>query len=99
MRLFLKFNGYDLVALLEDKYKTTIRVAASEIIEDNLSQWIRKTGGNKKLNLRNSVLSQKFGGSDKQKIWVVLNHYTKQRVYRLYKCAIRFTLFSESEIS
>ena len=42
MRLFLKLNGYDLVASPEDKYKTIIRVAASDISEDELEQWIRK---------------------------------------------------------
>ena len=42
MRLFLKLNGYDLAASPEDKYKTIIRVAASEISEDELAQWIRK---------------------------------------------------------
>jgi death-on-curing protein len=43
MRLFLKLNGYDLAASPEDKYKTIIRVAASDISEDELAQWIRKT--------------------------------------------------------
>ena len=42
MRLFLKLNGYDLVASAKDKYKTIIRVAASEISENELAQWIRK---------------------------------------------------------
>jgi death-on-curing protein len=42
MRLFLKLNGYDLAASPEDKYKTIIRVAASDVIEDELAQWIRK---------------------------------------------------------
>ena len=42
MRLFLKLNGYDLAASPEDKYKTIIRVAASDIIEDELAQWIRE---------------------------------------------------------
>ena len=41
MRLFLKLNGCDLVASLEDKYKTIIRVAASDISEDELTHWIR----------------------------------------------------------
>lgn len=41
-RLFLKINGYDLAASPEDKYKTIIRVAASDISEDDLAQWIRK---------------------------------------------------------
>ena len=38
MRLFLKLNGYNLAASLEAKYKTIIRVAASDIIEDELAQ-------------------------------------------------------------
>ena len=41
MRLFLKSNGCDLVASPEDKYKTIIRVAASDISEDELAHWIR----------------------------------------------------------
>ena len=40
MRLFLKLNGFDLVASPEDKYKTIIRVAASDINEDELAHWI-----------------------------------------------------------
>ena len=42
MRLFLKLNGYDLATTPEDKYKTIIRVAASDISEDELAQWTRK---------------------------------------------------------
>ena len=42
MRLFLKLNGYDLVAAPEDKYKTIIRVAAGEISEYELALWIRE---------------------------------------------------------
>ena len=42
MRLFLKLNGYDLAASPEDKYKTIISVAASEISEGELAQWIRE---------------------------------------------------------
>jgi death-on-curing protein len=42
IRLFLKLNGYDLAASPEEKYKTIIRVAASDITEDELAQWIRK---------------------------------------------------------
>ena len=41
MRLFLKLNGCDLVASPEDKYKTIIRVAASDISKDELAHWIR----------------------------------------------------------
>ena len=40
--LFLKLNGYDLAASPEGKYKIIIRVAASDISEDELAQWIRK---------------------------------------------------------
>jgi death-on-curing protein len=42
IRLFLKLNGYDLVAAPEDKYKTIIRVAAGEISEYELALWIRE---------------------------------------------------------
>ena len=42
IRLFLKLNGYDLAVSPEDKYTTIIRVAASDISEDELAQWIRK---------------------------------------------------------
>ena len=41
MRLFLNLNGCDLVASPQDKYKTIIRVAASDINEDELAHWIR----------------------------------------------------------
>ena len=43
MRLFLKLNGCDLAASPEDKYKTIIRVAASNMSEDELAQWIRNS--------------------------------------------------------
>jgi len=42
MRLFLRINGYDLAASPADKYKTIKRVAASDIIEDEPAQKIRK---------------------------------------------------------
>jgi len=42
MRLFLRINGYDIAASPEDKYKTIIRVAASDTSEGELTQWIRK---------------------------------------------------------
>ena len=42
MRLFLNLNGYDLAASPEDKYRMIIRVAASDISEDELAQWLRK---------------------------------------------------------
>lgn len=41
MRLFLKLNGYDLSASPEEKYRTIIQVAASEISEVELAQWLR----------------------------------------------------------
>ena len=40
--LFLKLNGYDLAASPEDKYKTIICIAASDISTDEFRQWIRK---------------------------------------------------------
>jgi death-on-curing protein len=42
MRLFLKLNGYDLAASAENKYKTIISVAASDISEGELAQWVRE---------------------------------------------------------
>ena len=42
MRSSLKLIGYDLTASPEDKYKTIIRVAASDMSEDELAQWIGK---------------------------------------------------------
>jgi len=42
MRFFVKLNGFDLVASPEDKFKTIIRVAASDMSEDELVQWLRK---------------------------------------------------------
>ena len=42
MRLFLKLNGYDLAAPPEDKYKTIISVAASDVSEGELAQWVRE---------------------------------------------------------
>ena len=41
VRLFLKLNGYDLAASPDEKYKTIIRVAASDVSEEELAQWIR----------------------------------------------------------
>ena len=41
MRLFLKLNGYDLSTLPEEKYRTIIQVAASDVSEVELAQWIR----------------------------------------------------------
>ena len=41
VRLFLKLNGYDLAASPDEKYKTIIRVAASNVSEEELAQWIR----------------------------------------------------------
>ena len=42
IRLFLKLNGYDSAASPEGMYRTIIRVAANDISEDELAQWIRK---------------------------------------------------------
>ena len=42
MRLFLKLNGYDLAASPEDRCNMIIRVAASDINEHELAQWVRK---------------------------------------------------------
>jgi len=42
IRVFLKLNGYDLAAAPEAKYEMIIRVAASDVSEDELAQWIRK---------------------------------------------------------
>ena len=41
MRLFLKLNGYDLSTPPEEKYRTIIQVAASDVSEVELAQWIR----------------------------------------------------------
>ena len=38
----LKLDAYEIMASPVDKYKTIIRVAASDISEDELAQWIRK---------------------------------------------------------
>ena len=46
IRLFLKLNGYDLTASPEEKYKTIICVAASDISENELAQWIRENSKN-----------------------------------------------------
>lgn len=40
-------------------------VAACEISEDNLAQWIKKNRRRQKVSPRNSVLIQKLVGSDK----------------------------------
>ncbi len=40
MRLFLKLNGYDLSAPPEEKYRMIIQVAASDVSEEELAQWI-----------------------------------------------------------
>lgn len=41
IRLFLKLNGYDLSASQHEKYMTIIHVAASELSESELADWIR----------------------------------------------------------
>ena len=76
--MFIKLNGYDLVASPEDRCKTIIRVAASYISDDELAQELGKLERDKKLNPLNFDLLQKFGGSDKLNIWVALSHNNKQ---------------------
>ena len=41
----LRDEGQVMAALPEDKYKTIIRVAASDMSEDELAQWIRTNLG------------------------------------------------------
>ena len=41
----LRVEGQVMAALPEDKYKTIIRVAASDMSEDELAQWIRTNLG------------------------------------------------------
>ena len=41
----LRVEGQVMAALPEDKYKTIIRVAASDMSEDEFAQWIRKNLG------------------------------------------------------
>ncbi|MGK7295895.1 MAG: type II toxin-antitoxin system death-on-curing family toxin [Candidatus Wenzhouxiangella sp. M2_3B_020] len=41
MRLFMKLNGWDLVADPQDRYRTMIRLAAGEISEPELADWLR----------------------------------------------------------
>ncbi len=40
-RVFLKINGYDLTASGTDKYKIFMALAAGELSEDALAEWIR----------------------------------------------------------
>lgn len=40
MRLFLKFNGYDIFTSPQSKIKTFISLAAGEISEEQLGNWI-----------------------------------------------------------
>ncbi|HZT42206.1 MAG TPA: type II toxin-antitoxin system death-on-curing family toxin [Chthonomonadaceae bacterium] len=41
-RTFLMLNGYDIDATQEEKYKTFLRLAAGELSEEELIQWIRQ---------------------------------------------------------
>lgn len=41
LNLFLKLNGFYLLASHEDKYQRIIKLASSELSEECLSQWIR----------------------------------------------------------
>ena len=41
MRLFLKLNRYNLSAAPDEKYRTIIQVAASEVSKVELAQWVR----------------------------------------------------------
>jgi death on curing protein len=40
-RLFLLLNGMDLVATQEEKYSTFLALAADELSEDDLANWVR----------------------------------------------------------
>lgn len=40
-RLFLSLNGYELVASQIDKYQTFLSLAAGELTEERLADWIR----------------------------------------------------------
>jgi death-on-curing protein len=40
-RLFLLLNGMDLVATQEEKYSTFLALAAGELSEENLANWVR----------------------------------------------------------
>lgn len=41
-RLFLLLNGMDLVATQEEKYSTFLALAANELSEENLANWVRQ---------------------------------------------------------
>ena len=45
MHFFLLLKKYDLAASSEDNYKKIIRIAPSDINEDELAKWIRKNLG------------------------------------------------------
>ena len=61
MHLFLKLNGYDLVASPEDEYEIIISVAVSDSSEDELALVDQeKLGSDNKLSPRNSKLIQKL---------------------------------------
>jgi death-on-curing protein len=42
MRLFLAMNGWDLVAPMPDRYATMIDLAAGELSEEALADWLRR---------------------------------------------------------
>lgn len=46
-RLFLKLNNIDFVADQTDKYDTFIKLAAGELSEHELAEWIRRTYQNR----------------------------------------------------
>jgi death-on-curing protein len=41
-RTFLLLNGMDVIASQKDKYETFLRLAANEIAEEALADWIRQ---------------------------------------------------------
>jgi death-on-curing protein len=40
-RLFLLLNGVNLIATQEEKYSTSLALAAGELSEDALAEWVR----------------------------------------------------------
>lgn len=64
IRLFLELNGYELTASPEEKYKTIICVAANDISQIEVVQWIRKKiRKDNKLNALSSVYCRSLGRS------------------------------------
>ena len=41
-RTFLLLNGYDLIAMQEEKYQTFLSLAAGELSDSELAAWIRE---------------------------------------------------------